>query len=172
MHMDKIASSGNDEFFTPLYAIDPLLKYIDTALSVWCPFDTEDSLIVKALRAHGNDVIATHISTGADFFTMPPTPCDCIISNPPYSRKGDVFSKLFSLAIPFAMLVGVVGLFESKARFDMFKNNQFEIMWLSKRVSYFKSYADQKPSLNPPFSSVWITSKVLPSQLVFEYICK
>lgn len=172
MHMDKVANSGNDEFFTPLYAVEPLLKYVNPAWKVWCPFDTEESLIVKALKAHGNSVTATHLSTGRDFFTTTPETCDCIISNPPYSKKSEVFARLFSLSTPFAMLVGVVGLFESKRRFELFKANQFEIMWMSKRVSYFKSYADQRPSLNPPFSSVWLTSKVLPSQFVFEHINK
>lgn len=28
MKMDKIAGSGNDEFYTPQYAIEPLLKYL------------------------------------------------------------------------------------------------------------------------------------------------
>lgn len=172
MHMDKVANSGNDEFFTPLYAVEPLLKYVNPAWKVWCPFDTEESLIVKALKAHGNSVTATHLSTGRDFFTTTPETCDCIISNPPYSKKSEVFARLFSLSTPFAMLVGVVGLFESKRRFELFKANQFEIMWMSKRVSYFKSYADQRPSLNPPFSSVWLTSKVLPSQFIFEHINK
>ena len=172
MHMDKVANSGNDEFFTPLYAVEPLLKYVNPAWKVWCPFDTEESLIVKALKAHGNSVTATHLSTGRDFFTTTPETCDCIISNPPYSKKSEVFARLFSLSTPFAMLVGVVGLFESKRRFELFKANQFEIMWMSKRVSYFKSYADQRPCLNPPFSSVWRTSKVLPSQFIFEHINK
>jgi hypothetical protein len=172
MHMDKIANSHNDEFFTPLYAVKPLLKYVDPQWKVWCPFDTEHSHIVKALTLHGNTVRATHISSGTDFFTASPGDCDCIISNPPYSRKGEVLSRLFSLSVPFAMLVGVVGLFESKYRFDLFKDNQFEVMYLSKRISYFKSYEDQKPSINPPFSSVWLTSKVLQNQIVFEYIQK
>lgn len=70
------------------------------------------------------------------------------------------------------MLVGVVGLFESKRRFDMFKNNDFEIMYFDKRISYFKSYDDEKPSLNPPFSSVYICHDVLPNQIIFENAVK
>ena len=70
------------------------------------------------------------------------------------------------------MLVGVVGLFESQKRFDMFKNNDFEIMYLNRRVSYFKDYNDEKPSLNPPFSSVYLCSKILPNKIVFEEIKK
>jgi hypothetical protein len=97
---------------------------------------------------------------------------DIIISNPPYSKKGEVFERLFQLNKPFAMLVGIVGLFESDKRFDMFKNNNFEIMYLNRRVSYFKNYSDQKPSLNPPFSSVYITKGLLPKQIIFEEINK
>lgn len=48
------------------------------------------------------------------------------------------------------MLVGVVGLFESQERFEMFRDNPFEIMYLNRRVAYFKNYTEQKPSLNPP----------------------
>lgn len=70
------------------------------------------------------------------------------------------------------MLVGVVGLFESKKRFEMFKNNDFEIMYFNKRISYFKDYAEQKPSLNPPFSSVYICKGILPQKIVFEMVEK
>ena len=70
------------------------------------------------------------------------------------------------------MLLGVVGLFESKDRFNMFKNNEFEIMYMNKRVAYFKDYKEQKPSLNPPFSSVYLCKNMLPKQIVFEEINK
>lgn len=173
MKMDKVANSGNDEFYTPKYAIEPILKYLKPHSIIWCPFDTEESLFVKILKQHGHTVIYSHISNGQDFFHLdPPQNCDYIISNPPYSVKGKVLDKLFKLNIPFGMLVGVVGLFESQARFEMFKNNNFEIMYFNKRVSYFKNYTDQKPSLNPPFSSVYICHNILPKQIVFEEITK
>ena len=73
---------------------------------------------------------------------------------------------------PFAMLVGVVGLFESKRRFEMFRDNEFEIMYFDKRISYYQSYFDHKPTSNPPFSSVYVCRGVLPKQIVFEQIEK
>ena len=172
MKLDQVANSGNDEFYTPVYAIEPLLKYIPAQSKIWCPFDTEKSLIVKTFLGAGHLVTATHLEGGYDFFNTPIVDCDFIISNPPYSLKAEVFERLFSIGKPFAMLVGVVGLFESQRRFEMFSANEFEIMWLNKRVAYFKDYADEKPSLNPPFSSVWITSKILPKGNVFERILK
>lgn len=172
MKMDKIASSKNDEFYTPKYAVKPILKYLKPKSIVWCPFDTQDSWFVKLLSESGHTVFSTHIFNGIDFFNCDVPDCDYIISNPPYSVKGEVLERLFGIGKPFAMLVGVVGLFESQKRFDMFKNNDFEIMYFNRRISYFRDYIEQKPSLNPPFSSVYVTHKLLPRQIVFEEIKK
>ena len=170
--MDKVANSGNDEFYTPPYAVEPILKYVPNTSIVWCPFDTEESHFVKMFRSRGNEVIATHIENGQDFFDYEPETYDYIISNPPYSLKNEVFERLFSLNKRFAMLVGVVGLFESQRRFRMFRDNEFEIMYLNKRVAFFKDFSEQKPSLNPPFSSVYITRGILPNRVIFEEIRK
>lgn len=117
-------------------------------------------------------MIATHISNGEDFFEIDVPKCDYIISNPPYSLKGEVLQRLFEIGKPFAMLVGVVGIFESQKRFDMFKHNDFEIMYMNRRIAYFKDYSEQNPSLNPPFSSVYICKDILPKTIVFEEIKK
>jgi hypothetical protein len=172
MKLDQVANSGNDEFYTPEYAINPIMKYIKPNSTIWCPFDEEDSLFVKKFRSEGHIVIATHINTGTDFFTCEVPECDYIISNPPYSCKGEVLQRLFQIGKPFAMLVGVVGLFESQKRFDMFASNDFEILYMNRRIAYFKDYSEQKPSLNPPFSSVYLCSGMLPKQIVFEEIKK
>ena len=174
---NKVKKQGNinpnDEYYTPNYAITPLLKYIKPNSSIWCPFDTKDSNFVKILLKENHHVYHTHIQDNKDFFTeIPPKDIDYIISNPPYSLKAEVFEHLFKLDIPFAMLVGVVGIFESKKRFEMFKDNDFEMMYFDKRVSYLKSYTDQKTSLNPPFSSVYVCKDMLPKQIVFETLVK
>lgn len=75
MKMDKVASSQNDEFYTPEYAIKPILKYIKMPCTVWCPFDTEESNFVKMLSQYaacGVSVIHSHIATGGDFFNITP----------------------------------------------------------------------------------------------------
>ena len=53
MKMDKVAGSKNDEFYTPKYAIRPIMKYIPKNSKIWCPFDTEDSNYVKLLKEAG-----------------------------------------------------------------------------------------------------------------------
>ena len=172
MKMDVVAGSGNNEYYTPPYAIKPIIKYLKPHSTIWCPFDTEESNYVKMLREAGNDVIATHIDSGGDFFKIEPPKCDYIISNPPFSLKQQVFQRLFEIGTPFAMLVGIVGLFESQRRFEMLRDYDFELMYFNKSLSFFKDYADQKPSFNPPFSSVYVCHHVLPKQIVFEEIRK
>ena len=50
MKMDKVAGSGNDEFYTPEYAIAPLYKYLaPPPAGMWWPVVTEDSRIRKAV---------------------------------------------------------------------------------------------------------------------------
>ena len=170
MKLDEITVK-KDEYYTPPYAVTPILIHIPKGATVWCPFDTEDSLFVKMLRLHGCHVIATHLDNGEDFFELN-IECDYIVSNPPYSLKNEVLEKLFLLGTPFAMLIGVVGIFESQHRYKLFRDNEFEIMYLNKRVSFFEDFEDQKPALNPPFSSVYITSNVLPEKICFAEIDK
>ena len=176
MKLDKVANSGNDEFYTPEYAIKPLLKYIPKDSKVWCPFDTSDSLFVKLLIEHGCEVVNTHISRGEDFFELSNSEiadwCDYIISNPPYSMKTEVLEELFKIEKPFAMLLGCVGLFESQKRFEMFRDNNFEIMMFNRRISYFQNYEEQKPSKNPPFSSWYLCHEVLNKPFIFEEVQK
>lgn len=174
MKMDKVANSGNDEFYTPKYAVRPIIKYLKAKgfNKVWCPFDTTESWFVKLLKKDGFNVISSHIDTGGNFFEMDIPDCDCVVSNPPYSIKGEVLEYLFEINKPFAMLIGVVGLFESEKRFTMFESNDFEVLYFNRRVAYFKDFKDQKPSLNPPFSSIYLCSKLLPKQICFERINK
>jgi len=172
MKMDKVAGSGNDEFYTPVYAILPIVKYLKENSTIWCPFDSDESYYVKIFKKCGFDVVNTHIDDGDDFFKIDIPHCDYIISNPPYSLKTEVIEYLFKINKPFAMLVGIVGLFESKRRFNMFNNNTFEIMYFDKRISFLESYDDIKPKLNPPFSSGYICHNVLPRQIIFEEIDK
>ncbi len=141
-------------------------------MKVWCPFDTEQSLFVKEI-SKTNEVVYSSLINGQNFFEIEvPENTKYIISNPPYSLKTEVLERLFKFNIPFAMLLGIVGLFESKKRFEMFRDNEFEIMYFNKRVAYFKDYNEQKPSLNPPFSSVYICHNMLPKKIMFKEIDK
>ena len=42
----------NDEFYTPIYAIKPLLKYLKAKSNIWCPFDSNESNYTKGLTLY------------------------------------------------------------------------------------------------------------------------
>lgn len=90
---DILYSVGkNDEMYTPTYAVLPILEYINKNWVVWCPFDTESSEFVKEI-SKTNKVIFSHIKNGEDFYKYEPKEhWDCIISNPPFTKK-DIYLK-------------------------------------------------------------------------------
>lgn len=159
----------NMQFILCLNILHPPPCDTSSAVTIWCPFDTKESNYVKIFSNAGYNVIASHINEGKDFFHYEPSCFDYVISNPPYSRKGDVLQKLFGLNKPFAMLVGVVGLFESQKRFEMFKTHDFELMYFNNRIAY---YTDKNKNTlsRPPFGSVYVCNKILPKQIMFEVV--
>lgn len=110
--------SVHDEYMTPEYLVTCLEPYIkafmnswefsaDEQLTVYCPFDTEDSEYVRYFKKFGAKVIFGDLKTGQNFFDVPIPECDLIISNPPFSRKKEMFEKLFRNGTPFCMLMNL-----------------------------------------------------------------
>lgn len=166
----QYAFSKNDEYYTPAYAVDPIISKLKPGSTIWCPFDRAESNFVKVLEGNGFNVIHTHISDGQDFFKVEVPECDYIISNPPYSVKGRVFERLYEIGKPFAMLVNLQGIFDSRDRFELFKFNRVEMMWLNPRVDYIKGDGSQPKGV--PFQSGYLCCGICDNQLEFEFINK
>lgn len=49
----QIKTSKSDEYYTPRYAVEIILPYIEKFNHIWCPFDKEHSEFVKALQEKG-----------------------------------------------------------------------------------------------------------------------
>lgn len=157
-----------DEYFTPSYAVYPIIKRLKPGATVWCPFDTEDSEFVRVLSKHGFQVVYGHIHTGQDFFQVAVPECDYIVSNPPYSLKNEVIKRLYEIGKPFAMLINFQGIFDSRERFQMFQEKRVEMLWLNPRVNYVTE--DRKSFHGVPFQSGYLCSGVCKCQLEFEYL--
>ena len=158
----------NDEYFTPSYAVYPIMKRLNEGATVWCPFDRKESAYVRVLSEHGFTVIYGHIKTGQDFFQTAVPDCDYIISNPPYSLKNEVIKRLYEIGKPFAMLINFQGIFDSRERFRMFKGNRVEMLWLSPRVNYMTGNGALPQRV--PFQSGYLCSGICENQLEFEYL--
>ena len=158
--------AGKDEWFTPKEAVYPILKYLKPNSVVWCPFDTEESLFVKILRESDYQVIHSHISNNQNFFFMDVPSCDYIVSNPPYSLRNKILKRLFEIGKPFTMLMNTNGLFDSDLRWNLFKNNNFTLIYLKGRVNYMEKYGEKSKS-SPPFQSAYICSQISDKQIIF-----
>lgn len=165
---EQIKKSNTDEWYTPESAVRYIIPYLKAKgySKILCPFDTSDSNFVKLLVEEGFNVTYGHIDIGQDFFERKDLyEYDCIVSNPPFSKRQKILEKLFEVGIPFALILNSNGIFDAKSRWELFKNNQFEILVPKGRVSYTNKTGDIKSS--PNFQSWYICSKVLDDKIVF-----
>ena len=47
----------NDEYYTPPYAVYPIMERLRARAAVWCPFDTKESAFVRVLSENGFRVL-------------------------------------------------------------------------------------------------------------------
>lgn len=118
------AYNVQDDYHTPPMLVEMILPYISDFISsslcysdesykpvIYCPFDTPDSEYVRILSRKGYLVTYGSIETGQDFFENTIPYCvEFVISNPPFSRKLDVFRKLVEADKPFAMLMNLMAI--------------------------------------------------------------
>lgn len=154
----------SDEWYTPRSAVEAIVPYLKNFKTIWCPFDTAESNYVKVLEEHGFNVIHTHIDDGQDFFETIVPECDAIVSNPPYSVKDDVIERLFLLRKPFAMLMNVASLYDSKRRFEFYKQNPVNHLYLYPRVKFFNDEKGLSIS-SPTYQSAYVCYGMLDHQI-------
>lgn len=131
------------------------------------PFDKEHSEFVKVLQERGKKVTFGHIETGQDFFDYAQAPegVECIVSNPPFSKRQAIFEKVYSLGIPFGLITNMNGLFDSKARYELFSNNNFELLIPKGRMRFFDETLEIKNS--PNFQSIYVCNGILTQTIEF-----
>ena len=157
-----------DEYFTPKILVNILepyiklrhTKFINTEKRepvFWCPFDTENSEFCIFLKEHNYKYIYTHLSGGQDFFDIKPE-YDIAISNPPFSKKINIFNRLFELKKPFAMVMNMM-IINYQNIGDLFIDKNIQLLIPNKKVSFNGSTS--------AFNSGYICCDFLPSDLIF-----
>ena len=96
-------SIHGDEYYTRQVDAEIIADHlIQIPLKVWLPFNDTNSVWVSALKERGFDVVATD----GDFFTTdPPDGVQCIISNPPFSKKREIMERIKELNLRFALIL-------------------------------------------------------------------
>ena len=157
----------NDEMYTPKILVDAIVPYIENWVElggrrpiIWCPFDQEKSEFVYMANEVGT-CVRGHISEGLDFFEYEPPEWDMAISNPPFSRKLDVFKRLDSLSKPWAMLCNMMAINYMEIG-NYFADYPVQMLIPDKRVSF-----DGNPS---SFCSGYFCHDLLPRDLIFTHL--
>lgn len=101
----SLNSIHGDEYYTYDYDVEKIAQRLRPGLTIWCPFDRDDSQFPKVLRQHGFKVV----HTCTDFFTTdPPEGVNAIVSNPPFSRKKEVLQRCRELDMKFALILPIL----------------------------------------------------------------
>lgn len=159
------SKGSNDECMTPDYGVKPIIKYIPKHFVIWCPFDTIDSQFVKQLTTAGFKVIHSHISEGKDFYNYEPTEhWDCIISNPPFTNKKEIFERALSFNKPFALIMSNTWLNDSAPK-KLFKDKDLQLLMFEQRMKFENNGVVQDKIT---FSSSYYCWNFLPKQIIME----
>jgi type I restriction-modification system DNA methylase subunit len=160
--LNTTSFNKKDEYYTPRILVDVIVDFVPKEWVVWCPFDTEESEFVKAFKENGNKVIYSHIWNGQDFFKYTPEEeYDCIISNPPFTRKLEVLEKLYQIGKPFAMVLGLPILnYQEVGCF--FLDKELQLLIVDKKISFDGNTAS--------FNNSYFCHKLLPKDIIFKHL--
>ena len=159
---------NGDEYYSPQNVVDMIVPYVLRGgyKTIWCPFDTSNSLFVKTFQRLGYKVNYGHIETGQDFFDYTEPQGDIVVSNPPFSKREAIFARLYEMGVPFALVMNFNGLFDSKRRVELFSENEVQILVPHGRMKFISR--EKGPLNSPNFQSVYICNKLLDRQIVFS----
>jgi hypothetical protein len=167
MLRDKVmqGSQGSNDFYTPAYALDPLVSYLDINKTIWEPYPGGGNM-VTTLRNHGFTV---NNHGCPDLLTPGNNPYDYIITNPPYSIKDKVLRACYDSGKPFALLLPLTAL-EGKARHELYNKYGIQIILTDTRINFIPPVAKKSSSW---FASAWFCHQLnLPTQIVFAKLNK
>lgn len=142
---DKIINK--DHVATPRYVVEDIYNLIDiqSFKNIWFPFNNYDSQFKLKADELNLRYKATHIfdDVGNDFFkTEPPTGCDLLISNPPFSQQNEIIKRTFDLIESnkiksFALLLPLSTL-ETPTRGEIYEKyiDKISIIIFKKRIKF------------------------------------
>ena len=162
------SGGNNDECYTPDYAVQPILEYIPQDVTVWCPFDTEESQFVKQI-SKTNPVTYSHLDKGQDFFQYQPSEWDIIISNPPFSNKKKFFQRALAFNKPFALIMTNTWLNDSTPKI-LFKDKDLQLLMFDKRMEFVNPNGQVNNKIT--FSSSYYCWNFLPKQIIMKTLNK
>ncbi len=156
-----------DDFQTPGIACEPLIEFLDKNWIIWECSEGKGN-ITNFFKNKDFDIIGSDILTGNNFLEYSPDKFDCIITNPPFSKKQEFLERCYSFKKPFALLLPLTT-FETYKRQKLFKENGIQVIFLNKRVRFETPNGNKGKNSSPWFSTAWFTWGLnLPRDLMFK----
>jgi len=153
-----ISTVSKDDYQTPPEAVYPLLKYIPVSWKIWECASGKGNL-TNAFKERGHVVTSSDIlyDEKFDFLTYEAEKYDCIITNPPYSKKMEFLMRCYELKKPFALLMPISTL-ETRSRQEIFQNNGVQILFLGSRIRFETPDGKKGKQSSPQFETAWFTN--------------
>ena len=133
----------NDECYTRKIESDKLVSYlrnkkiISKKSKIWLPFNDKESNIYKSLKEYGYKNL---IATETDFYETK-VKFDIIISNPPFSNRTKLFTRLMELDKPFILLQPIM-FFNNGSCINILINKgaKFGALCPNKRMTFHRNF--------------------------------
>lgn len=155
----------NDEYYTQTCAWDKLTQYIDKSKIIFEGFygggHTYDYFIKNGYKVIGKK--------GLDFFSNDADKlldkCDCVITNPPFSLKYKIMSKLVKHNKPFILILPLACINTISFR-NCFNNKMGDISIIIPK-GRMKFIQNKEIKKSPSFESCYVCYKMLDDKLLF-----
>jgi len=164
----KIQMGGrSDEFGTPKIAINCLLPFLKKGDTIWeCAWGKGS--LAKHLEKEGFNVEGdknhNFLEDGFPKFSF-----DCIITNPPYSKKEEFLRCAYAYGKPFALLMPLTAL-EGKKRGELYRKYGIQLIIPNKRINFITPSGKGSGAW---FQTCWFCWKLnLPKDLMFVELNK
>ncbi|MFH2013547.1 MAG: tRNA (adenine-N(6)-)-methyltransferase [Patescibacteria group bacterium] len=164
---------NNIEAYTPKYAVDIILPFINKEITIWAPFSKDEHNFAGYLKELGYKVINTHFDPetgeGNDFLTYKPDfYFDIIIDNPPFKGKTKFVKKALSYNKPFMLFLPVNSLGDNGIPNAFIKyNRDIQLLIPDKRTEF-----ENQEKKGISFKTAYLCQGILPRQIIFTKLIK
>jgi hypothetical protein len=159
MHNKKPTSESADDYETPNYVWDLILKHVPKNAVIYEPFYL-NGRSGEYIKSKGYNCI--HEDT--DFFDDNNYKYDCIISNPPFSKRKEILEKLKQINKPFSLIVPLQTL--TNNYFKSLFQDSVQVIVPNHRIGFIKNDVWTKGA---DFDTIILNYKMdLPKDIIYE----
>ena len=146
-----------DEIYTPEYALNPLLPFLNKDWVIWeCAWGT--GALASHLKDKGFKLVGE-----PNFLLDFNRDADVIITNPPYSKKDEFLKRAYELSKPFAFLMPLTAL-EGIKRGALYKKYGLQLIIPNRRINFVTPNGGSSSW----FATAWFTWGLnLPKDIMF-----